>query len=113
MLFGDANKKASKLNKYDKGIDPFISNLTISSFCNTLYRRNFMPLHSIPWIPTNGYNPHENTSKKADQWLKYTSEKENIYIQHSQNGGEKKIENYKVDGFSEESEKIYEFQGCL
>lgn len=72
-----------------------------------------MPEDSIPWIPANGYNLNEKTSKKADQWLKYISEKESTYIQHSKNGGEKKIENYKVDGFCEENKKIYEFQGCL
>ena len=80
LLFGEANRQASKLNIYDEGINPFISNLTVSSFCNTLYRRNFMPLHSIPWIPANGYNPHERTSIKADKWLKFVSESENVYI---------------------------------
>jgi len=113
LLFGDSNKNASKMNSSDIGIDPFLSNLTISSFCNTLYRRNFMPEDSIPWIPANGYNLNEKTSKKADQWLKYISEREGTFIQHSKNGGEKKIEKYKVDGFCESSKKIYEFQGCL
>jgi hypothetical protein len=72
-----------------------------------------MPKSSIPWIPANGYNPNEKTSIKADKWLKFISESEGVYIQHLKNGGEKKIENYKVDCFCEEKKKIYEFQGCL
>ena len=70
-----------------------------------------MPKDSIPWIPANGYNPQEKTSKKADQWLKYLAEKNNIIIQHAKNGGEKKIGKYKVDGFCESTKQIFEFQG--
>ena len=58
-----------------------------------------MPEDSIPWIPANGYNINEKTSKKADQWLKYISEKEGTYIQHAKNGGEKKLKIIKSMAF--------------
>ena len=72
-----------------------------------------MPLDSIAWIPSNGFNPKENTSKKCIQWLKYVSETHNIYIQHSKNIGEFSVCNYKIDGICFENKTIYEFQGCL
>ena len=108
LQFCKLNQEASKLNSNDQGIDPMENNLTTPSFCNTLYRRNFMSPNSIAWIPANGFMPKENTSKKADLWLKFISESENIYIQHSKNQGE-----YKVDGISLKEKKIYEFMGCL
>ena len=113
LEFSRLNLEGSKLNAFDPGLDPIINNITCSSFCNTLYRRNFMPEDSIAWIPSNGFNPRENTSKKAIQWLKYISERDNIFIQHARNMGEYKIESFKVDGISFEQKKIYEFHGCL
>ena len=113
LRFGDINLESSKKDPLDPGIHPFKTNLTISSYCNTLFRRNFMPKDSIPWIPANGYNPNEKTSKKAEQWLKFLAVTEEIYIQHSKNGGEKKIGKYKVDGYCEAKKRIYEFQGNL
>ena len=113
LRFGDINLKSSKKSLADPGIQPFMTNLTISSYCNTLYRRNFMPKDSIPWIPANGYNPNEKTSRKAEQWLRYLAECEGINIQHSKNGGEKKIGKYKVDGYCESEKRIYEFQGKI
>ena len=108
--FSALNKEASKLNASDEGLDPFETNLTISSFCNKVYRRNFMPKDSIAWIPANGYNFKEKTSIKAARWLQYVSEKENFYIQHAKNGGEKKVGKYKVDGFCVEKKKYSNFK---
>ena len=113
LQFSRLNREGSKLDDKDDGIDPFQNNLTTSSFCNTLYRRNFMAKDSIAWIPANGFNPKENTSKKADLWLKYISKNIKGLIQHAKNGGEKKIGPYKVDGFCPETKQIFEFQGCL
>jgi hypothetical protein len=113
LQFGDINLKSSMKNPLDSGIQPFMTNLTISSYCNTLYRRNFMPKDSIPWIPANGYNPNEKTSRKAEKWLKFLAESEGLHIQHAKNGGEKKIGKYKVDGYCVAKKRIYEFQGMF
>lgn len=96
-------KQISKINDDDCGLDPFVENITLSSFVNKLYRRNFMPENSIPWIPSNGYNPMENTSLKAEMWLKYLSEKNNTYIKHAKNGGEK-------DAFQKRQNKYLNFR---
>jgi hypothetical protein len=46
-------------------------------------------------------------------WLKYISVKNNIHILHARNGAEKKICNYKLDGWNEETKTAYEFHGCV
>ena len=55
-------------NSEDIGIDQFFYNVTIASFCNLLYRRNFMPQNSIAIIPENGYYPEKKQSRKALIW---------------------------------------------
>ena len=49
----------------------------------------------------------------AVKWLSYISEKEDLYIQHARNGGEKRFSNYSLDGYCEETLTAYEFQGCF
>lgn len=41
------------------------------------------------------------------------SEKDAVFIRHSKNGNEKSFDNYKVDGFCDETNTIYEFHGCF
>ena len=113
LEYGRINEDSSKLNDADLGIHPFKTCLTKSSYCNALYRRNFMPEKSIAWFPSNGFNPKEKTSRKADQWLKFVSEKEQIFIRHSKNGGKKKLGPYKVDGYCRNNKTIYEFHGMF
>jgi len=47
------------------------------------------------------------------RWLTGIAEKENIHIRHAQNGGEYQIPStkFKVDGFCEENNTVYEFYG--
>jgi hypothetical protein len=59
-----------------------------------------------------------NFSKKSIKWLDYISDKEDIYIQHAENDGEFKIyiddkTHLKCDGYSEETNTVYEFNGCI
>jgi hypothetical protein len=67
---------------------------------------------SIGLIPSNGYH-YEQISYKAIKWLKYIMGTHKIYIQHAKNGTEKKILNYKVDGWCEQTSTVYEFNGCF
>ncbi|MGI0075838.1 MAG: DUF7487 domain-containing protein [Nitrosopumilaceae archaeon] len=52
-------------------------------------------------------------SSKSINWFKFLMRKENIFIQHAQNGGEYRIPNtkYHVDGYCEKTNTIYEFYG--
>ena len=102
----------TKLHDADVGVDPFRVAITLPSLCNYIYRRNYMPPNSIAVIPDNGYYPRQNTSKKANQWLKYISVKNNVDIQSEYNGYEYKVGHYQVDGYCESTNTIYDFLGC-
>ena len=62
--------------------------------------------------------PHcvkSNYSQVSIQWLNSIMERDNIIIQHAENGGEKSFvvngKRYYVDGYCEENNTIYEFHG--
>jgi hypothetical protein len=112
LIFRKINMENTKKNSNDKGVDPFCSSFTIASYCNYIFRRNFMKDNSIGLIPSNGYNPKQNTSNKANEWLNYLSIKEKIHIQSNLTGGEKRCGRYYLDGYCESNRTIYEFLGC-
>ena len=53
-------------------------------------------------------------SRIAIHWLEEIMQQEDIFIQHENNLGELRIPNspYRVDGFCEETNTIYEYHGC-
>ena len=93
---------STKLNSEDKGVDPFKVATTIASFCNYIFRRNFLKSKSIAIIPDNGYNPKQKTSVKCQLWLKYLSFKYSIFIEHAKNIGEKQCGKYFLDVFCDQ-----------
>lgn len=98
------------------GIYPFESCITIASACNLVFRTNFLESESIGIIPPHGYRPQQNRSRKAIQWIRCISQRENINIQHALNGGEKQIGSYFVDGYTvlqNGVRTVYEFRGCF
>lgn len=113
MIFRKCCMNSTKLNENDLGVDPFQKALTIASFCNYVYRRNFMLPKTIAIIPENGYNPKQKTSKKAILWLKYIASSQNITIQHKNSiQGEYRCGKYFLDGIDIQNKTIYEFHGC-
>ena len=96
----------------ESDIDPFNKALTIASYCQEVYRTNFLKKDTIAI-----FNDHRQWKTKqsndAVTWLSYVSEKEDLYIQHVRNGGEKRVEHYSLDGYCEETNTAYEFQGCF
>ena len=113
MQFRQHIIETTKTSATDSGLDPFNMSITIASMCAYIYRRNFMDKDIIAIIPEKGYNAEQKTSNKCIQWLKYIALKENIYIQHALNGGEKAVGDYFVDGYCESTNTIYEMHGCL
>ena len=87
--------------------------ITIASVCMTIYRSNYMPKKTIAIVPE--YAKTDNFSKMSIIWLNYMSNGANI--KHALNGGEKNLtiddKTYKVDGFCEERNTVYEFYGCF
>ena len=96
----------------ETGIDPFNKALTIASYCQEVYRTNFLKKDTIA-IFNNDRQWKIKQSNVAVTWLSYISEKEDLYIQHVRNGGEKRVERYSLDGYCEETNTAYEFQGCF
>ena len=93
-------------------IDPFNKALTIASYCQEVYRANFLKKDTIA-VFNNDRQWKIKQSNVAVKWLSYISEKEDLYIQHVRNGGEKRVEGYSLDGYCEEINTAYEFQGCF
>ena len=96
----------------ETGIDPFNKALTIASYCQEVYRTNFLKKDTIA-IFNNDRQWKIKQSNVAVTWLSYISEKEDLYIQHVRNGGEKRVAPYSLDGYCEETNTTYEFQGCF
>ena len=97
-----------------ENIDP-LRYITIASVCMTIYRSNYMPNKTIAIVPD--YVKTDNFSKMSIMWLNYVSKTKGLNIQHALNGGEKKLtiddRTYKVDGFCEKTNTVYEFYGCF
>ena len=93
------------------GIDPFDKATTIASYCIQVYRTKFLQKDTIALL-SQAHQLKVKQSHEALQWLSYTAEKEDIHIQHGRNGGEKRVGNYSLDGYCEETHTAYEYQGC-
>ena len=97
-----------------ENIDP-LRYITIASVCMTIYRSNYMPQKTIAIVPE--YVKTDNFSKISIMWLNYISKTKGLNIQHALNGCEKKLtidgKTYKVDGFCEKTNTVYEFYGCF
>ena len=63
------------------------------------------------------YAKTDNFSKMSIMWLNYVSTTKGLNIQHTLNGSEKKLtiddKTYKVGGFCEKMNTVYEFYGCF
>ena len=93
-----------------ENIDP-LQYITIASVCMTIYRSNYMPNNEISVVKE--IINSETYSKISIAWLDWISERDGVYIKHALNGGEKTLPFGKVDGFCQETNTVYEFQGCF
>ena len=98
-----------QLFKTTTGVDPFAACITIASACNLVFRRNFLKPDTIAIFPQKRHI--ETQSVIALKWLSYVSQENNIRIQHAKNGGEFRIGSFRVDGYSRDTNTIYEFHG--
>ena len=87
--------------------------ITIASVCMTIYHSNYVPKKTIVIVPESAKT--DNFSKKSIMWLNYVSNGMNI--KHALNGRENELsinnKTYKVNGFCEETNTVYEFYGCF
>jgi ribosomal protein S20 len=90
-------------------IDPF-QYLTIASVCMAIYRSKYLKENTIAVVDKEQKDTY---SKESICWLDFIMSKDNINIRHALNGGEKHILGYKVDGYCEETNTVYQFHGCF
>jgi G:T-mismatch repair DNA endonuclease (very short patch repair protein) len=96
-------------------VDVFQESVAIASACNKVLRKLFLKPHTIGLIPTGGYTGNKNYSRKAMMWLVYREQTDECRIRHGRNGREYRLPelpNFSVDGFCEETNTVYEFNGC-
>ena len=103
--------EATDTRNDETGIDPFDTATTIAAYCMQVYRTKFLQKDTIALLPQH-QELKRKQSHEALQWLSYTAEKEGIRMQHARNGGEKRVGNYYLDGYCEETHTAYEYQGC-
>ena len=103
--------EATDTHNDETGIDPFDTATTIAAYCMQVYRTKFLQKDTIALLPQY-QELKRKQSHEALQWLSYTAEKEGIRMQHARNGGEKRVGNYYLDGYCEETHTAYEYQGC-
>ena len=111
ILYREMLKEVTAMGDDEMGIDPFDKATTIAGYCMQVYRTKFLEKDTIALLPQH-QELKRKQSHEALQWLSYTAEKEEIRIQHARNGGEKRVGNYYLDGYCEETHTAYEYQGC-
>jgi hypothetical protein len=60
----------------------------------------------------NNFKKEEYFNKISIEWLDYIAYRDEVYIKHAHNYGEKRIGHFVVDGFDSSTNTIYEFNGC-
>ncbi len=75
-----------------------------------VFKKKFLKPKTIAIIPPGGHNRREIQSNMALRWLMYISESQGVNIQHARSRGEKKIRGYKVDGYDQENNTVYEIK---
>ena len=103
--------QATDTGNDETGMDPFDTATTIAAYCMQVYRMKFLQKDTIALLPQHQQLKRKQ-SHEALQWLSYISEKEEIRMQHARNGGEKRVGDYYLDGYCEETHTAYEYQGC-
>nr|CAD2197277.1 unnamed protein product [Meloidogyne enterolobii] len=95
------------------GLDVLRESMTIASACMKHFRMNHLKVNHVGIVPERGYDNADNQSKLALKFLKWYAEKNNVEVRnaHSKNG-EKKMGNYKLDGWVEEKKLAIEVNGC-
>jgi G:T-mismatch repair DNA endonuclease (very short patch repair protein) len=92
-------------------VDPFRRSCTIASACNLVFRKLFLKPKTIGIVPSGGYRKMEKQSIVALKWLSWLNTTCDLDIQHRNNGGEKWVGRFKVDGIDKNG-VVYEFYGC-
>ncbi len=86
---------------------------TASSFAHALFR--FYALKPGQVFLVSNQSNARKTSKYELEWLSYVAHSENkdIRTAFTNADGQKRIDNYYVDGYEEATNTVLEYQGCI
>ncbi|XP_054723508.1 uncharacterized protein LOC129233516 [Uloborus diversus] len=94
-------------------VDPFMY-VTIASACMAVFRSLHIRPDTLAMVPVSGYVNNTKYSADSIRWLDFVASTEGVTIEHALSGtGEKKIAGLSVDGFCQETNTVYQFQGCF
>uniref|UniRef100_A0A1I8BQI9 DNA-directed DNA polymerase n=1 Tax=Meloidogyne hapla TaxID=6305 RepID=A0A1I8BQI9_MELHA len=96
-----------------KGIDVLREAMTIASACMKLFRTNHLKADHVGIVPERGYDNAENQSRLALKFLEWYAEENGVEIQTAYSTeGEKRVGNYRLDGWVESQQLGIEINGC-
>ena len=95
------------------GFDLLERSATIAGICMNIFKLMFLPPKHIPLVPEGGFERNENASTISIKYFNWIAKKENVEIQHAENGGEMKFGKYKVDAYIAKENRAIEFLGLL
>jgi len=95
-------------------MDPFREAITISSFCNKVFRTVFLKPDAVVIFPRAGYRIGDRQSIEGLQWLAYMGRTCKIIYA----GNEKEVHlavvtNVNVDGYCQKTNEVFEYLGCF
>jgi G:T-mismatch repair DNA endonuclease (very short patch repair protein) len=93
----------------------FLKVVTLASACNKVFRKRFLKPNTIGLIPSGGYTDNTPQSKKLLMCLAYRQQTDACSIRHGGNGRESRLPelpHLKLDSYCEETQTVYEFNGC-
>ncbi|KAL3072361.1 hypothetical protein niasHT_036657 [Heterodera trifolii] len=100
------------LRDITNGLDVLPISCTIASVCMNIFRTMFMKENQLAIVPETGYERNDRASVLAIKYLDWIAKSEGVQVQHAGNGREKRIKNYKLDGWIAEQNKCIEVLGC-
>ena len=96
-----------KIYKKVTGIDPITRCFTLASMGLEIFKAKILPEETIGVTPIKGYGNRGTFSKIGNCWLDFQEKVLECDIQR-----EIPIDNFVVDGFIKEQNKIFEYNGC-
>ena len=97
--------------KITDGYEVLTNAYSVAGLAMTVYRTLFLKPTTIGIVPEGGYERCDKASDISIKLMEWLSHKRRVKIQHAGNGREYKIENFKVDGYIAEENKVIEFLG--
>ncbi|XP_055353927.1 uncharacterized protein LOC129599656 [Paramacrobiotus metropolitanus] len=90
-----------------------MESITMPAACYRYWKTFHLPENKVAALASHGPHRNRRTSIQAAQWLEWENMSANGRIRHGRNGKEVKIGRYFVDGLDEETQTVYEYNGCV